>query len=908
MGVLAIALSLFTFGCSNFDGDSGSADPSNRAATIVVDKVNGPYTKIADGIAAASAGDTVLVKAGTYNESVSVSKSGSASGGYITILGEEGAIVNNSKSGNAFTIENKSYIKIDNIEITNCTQGVEVICSSNIYIQNCFMHAVGKDSNELVIYAHGTASSSTASSNIYILNNELSYNRTGNSEVCTMNGNVNGFTIQGNYIHHNDNIGIDCIGYEEENGPSGSNYARNGLVCDNVVDYISCEGGPGFARNPTYPTNDFSADAIYVDGGAYIVIERNKVTNSDIGIELASEHENQSTNHITIRDNFVSKSHQGNIQMGGSGETNGQAQYIYVYNNSTYQGGEAELKVQNASSYVYIKNNIFVAKSGLSYLLQDGSNNSNFTVNNNIYYGASTSSPGSWTDSAARYVNPLYVSTTDFHIQSTSPAINVGVSADYGTYDIDSTARVQGTAVDIGADEYNSGSVVTYTITASAGSGGTISPSGSVTVNQSANQTFSISANSGYSISSVSVDGTSVGAVATYTFSNVQAAHTISASFAAVPTYTITASAGTGGTISPSGSVSVTQGAGQTFTIAANSGYSISSVLVDGTSVGAVTTYSFSNVTASHTISASFAAVPTYTITATANSGGTISPSGSVSVTQGQSKTFTISANSGYSISSVLVDGTSVGAVATYTFSNVQAAHSITASFAAVPTYTITASAGTGGTISPSGSVSVTQGANQAFTIAANAGYTISSVTVDGTNVGAVSTYTFSNVTAAHTIAAAFTVSSSTFTIGYTTIGSSTDNGNANLLKAMKVTLSSSAVIQSLSLYTKTAGGKLTLGIYTDSSGSPGTLVATTASITPVAKSWNTTQTSTHPTLAAGTYWLVFETNNNTQTQSYVTSSVACKYRSFTYGTMPSSFGTATTDWKVNYSFYATFQ
>jgi chitinase len=72
----------------------------------------------------------------------------------------------------------------------------------------------------------------------------------------------------------------------------------------------------------------------------------------------------------------------------------------------------------------------------------------------------------------------------------------------------------------------------TFTITASAGSGGSISPSGSVGVNQGASQSFTITPNSGFNVSSVTVDGTSQGAITTYTFSNVQANHTISATFA----------------------------------------------------------------------------------------------------------------------------------------------------------------------------------------------------------------------------------------------------------------------------------------------------------------------------------------------------------------------------------------
>ena len=148
----------------------------------------------------------------------------------------------------------------------------------------------------------------------------------------------------------------------------------------------------------------------------------------------------------------------------------------------------------------------------------------------------------------------------------------------------------------------------TYTITSSAGTGGSISPAGSVIVNAGAKQTFNITPNSGYAISGVTVDGGSVGAVASYTFNSVAANHTIAATFTGSgTTYTITASAGTGGSISPAGAVTVNSGASQTFNITPNSGYAVSGVTVDGSGVGAVTSYTFNNVTANHTIAATFA-------------------------------------------------------------------------------------------------------------------------------------------------------------------------------------------------------------------------------------------------------------------------------------------------------------
>ena len=71
----------------------------------------------------------------------------------------------------------------------------------------------------------------------------------------------------------------------------------------------------------------------------------------------------------------------------------------------------------------------------------------------------------------------------------------------------------------------------TYTITATAGAHGSISPTGNVVINQGGNQTFTITPDVGYHVADVLVDGASVGAVASYNFANVTADHTISASF-----------------------------------------------------------------------------------------------------------------------------------------------------------------------------------------------------------------------------------------------------------------------------------------------------------------------------------------------------------------------------------------
>jgi len=77
-------------------------------------------------------------------------------------------------------------------------------------------------------------------------------------------------------------------------------------------------------------------------------------------------------------------------------------------------------------------------------------------------------------------------------------------------------------------------STETFTITATAGDNGTISPSDAVVVNSGASQAFTITPNAGYAVDDVLVDGISVGAVSSHTFANVTADHTIHADFVEV--------------------------------------------------------------------------------------------------------------------------------------------------------------------------------------------------------------------------------------------------------------------------------------------------------------------------------------------------------------------------------------
>ncbi|MEW6258891.1 MAG: PilC/PilY family type IV pilus protein [Thermodesulfobacteriota bacterium] len=71
-----------------------------------------------------------------------------------------------------------------------------------------------------------------------------------------------------------------------------------------------------------------------------------------------------------------------------------------------------------------------------------------------------------------------------------------------------------------------------FTIAASAGTGGSISPNGNVTVECGSNKSFTMTADTGYVLAKVTVDGTEISIAGnTYTFNNVSQDHTITATF-----------------------------------------------------------------------------------------------------------------------------------------------------------------------------------------------------------------------------------------------------------------------------------------------------------------------------------------------------------------------------------------
>jgi cysteine-rich repeat protein len=473
---------LFTFAFVAFAG-SARAD--------ILD-VPAEYPTIQAAVNAAAPGDTVEVSSGTYNEYVSFPNSGMP-GSPITLAAKAGhnpvidgtGLVTTDLEGLVY-IEDRSYITVSGMEIANLSASHPSHFPAGIWIrgQSHHIQIVGnvvhdiENSGCASCGAHGIAAYGTSASgslhDLLIDGNEVRDLVLGWSESMVVNGNVEDFVISNNVVHDNNNIGIVAIGFEGEciGCSDALDRARDGLITGNHVYNIDSLG------NPSYGT-DRAADGIYVDGGTRIVIEKNVVHDSNIGIEIASEHGGKDTSEVIVRSNFVYRSHSIGIGMGGYDQMRGSTVDCVVahntlYDNDTDHSGGGEILLQFDVRDNVIENNIVYANSQNQFIANEFSQTSGNTIDHNIYFSAGGAAASQWVwtgdyyegfaawqagtgnDANSLFVDPLLVSpaTGDLHLSGASPAVGAAVAlADAGTEDIDGGPRVSGAAADIGADE-----------------------------------------------------------------------------------------------------------------------------------------------------------------------------------------------------------------------------------------------------------------------------------------------------------------------------------------------------------------------------------------------------------------------------------------------------------------------
>jgi hypothetical protein len=292
--ILMLAQSLAAqTGATYFVSKEGS---DSNSGTIV-----SPWLTIQHAANSVSAGATVNVFGGVYNESVNFPSSGTASApikfqsypGQTAIIDGTGVPVNGTQ-GLINIVGNRSYITVKGFEIRHYTTSNENEVPSGVWITgsgrgvqilNNRVHdittKVEANGNAFGIAVYG--SSKTPITQLVISGNEVYDLRTGESESVNVDGNVTHFKITNNLVHDNDNIGIDAIGYEGV-GPVGYDEAMYGEISGNTVYNISGITNPGEG-------NGFDADGLYCDGCAYVTFERNVIIQVDYGIETTSENQ-----------------------------------------------------------------------------------------------------------------------------------------------------------------------------------------------------------------------------------------------------------------------------------------------------------------------------------------------------------------------------------------------------------------------------------------------------------------------------------------------------------------------------------------------------------------------------------------------------------------------------------------
>jgi hypothetical protein len=345
----------------------------------------------------------------------------------------------------------------------------------------------------------------TTNENIVIKNCDISYS-SGNGILFA--GVVNAITIEYNHIHHNG------AGYG-----SGADYAHScgaGITTPSSTESGGSESQPIIIRHNEID-NNMPREGIAVGdatqtGLAYVQIYNNYVhDNGDIyyiyqggGIGTGSVHcdvyNNLVTNtsgvngngagivvdlnstYVNVHDNIVTGSDVAGISVYAGDHVN-------IYNNTLYdnqknRGGyagvmKAEIRlyegVGHINQNINIKNNISYATgtTNLFYVQAETTDNSGLVFDYNLWYGGSAT-PFIWGASSYSFANyktassqdshsinsdPLFVSTSDFHLQSSSPAINAGV--DIGLVsDYENNFVFKGIAPDMGAYEYPLGGVI----------------------------------------------------------------------------------------------------------------------------------------------------------------------------------------------------------------------------------------------------------------------------------------------------------------------------------------------------------------------------------------------------------------------------------------------------------------
>ncbi|MCL2364063.1 MAG: DUF1565 domain-containing protein [Defluviitaleaceae bacterium] len=246
---------------------------------------------------------------------------------YVRIYGL--VIQNNAPLNHGFATPSAILVETAGA-LTGRSQGVEILNNTILGMDgDTFgmptVNAPGANGSAIQIYGRAQTDA-RALRYVRVEGNEVGYCRVGWTESIVVAGNVSDFVIRHNFVHNNNNIGINVIGLwgwvtgtgNTANARLYWNRTRRGLIEGNVVinnigyDNHASEGCGG-------------ASGIYVDGAMDMIIRYNFVSGSSVGISVGTEPYHARwyaapvmAENIRVYHNIIANNRQGAVLMGGT--------------------------------------------------------------------------------------------------------------------------------------------------------------------------------------------------------------------------------------------------------------------------------------------------------------------------------------------------------------------------------------------------------------------------------------------------------------------------------------------------------------------------------------------------------------------------------------------------------------
>ena len=430
------------------------------------------------------AGETVLIRGGTYNERIIPRNSGSSEN-YITYAAypNEKVILDGTSIQFSYSeeglihIQNKHYIKIQDLTIQNSNDmGVYIlgtynprVLASNIILSNLKVLNSNDEAIKVLFgdqiliedtYTKESVSSGIGvwhSTNITVDNNTVVNARNlpmpyGHEECITIS-NVSNFEVKNNEVYfENFNNYLGAVGIDIKNssfdGSVHHNYVHS-FYQDGAIYLDAWEAG--LNGTPSLHNVDVYSNRIEHAGGVSIGSERGGIVEN-----------------INIYNNIIIDSACSGVFLHSAGSNaggDGLRKNIFIYNNTIFRSignGGAGIYIATANiENIVIKNNIvdFGPKWVGQITLAFPSAISKITVDRNLTWGRTECSndyPNCVElDTGTIRADPLFVNTAslDLRLQENSPAINSGLTIDIVDRDFDGNLRPFGLAYDIGVYE-----------------------------------------------------------------------------------------------------------------------------------------------------------------------------------------------------------------------------------------------------------------------------------------------------------------------------------------------------------------------------------------------------------------------------------------------------------------------